>query len=106
MLLGTSDERGSVNSEDAIILARAMVRMSGVQRRKVTKERKERPERPVEDVIEDAATGSKVTQIVVTVTQDTHVALQRFAREEDTNQDEAAAALIDEALVGRGLLDE
>ena len=101
-----SDERGSVNSEDAIILARAMVRMSGVQRRKVTKERKERPERPVEDVIEDAATGSKVTQIVVTVTQDTHVALQRFAREEDTNQDEAAAALIDEALVGRGLLDE
>lgn len=101
-----SDDQGNVKSADAVILARAMVPMSGVQRKKVTKERKERPERPVEDVIEDATTGSRVTQIVVTVTEDTRAALQRFAREEGTNQDEAAAALIEEALTGRGLLDD
>ena len=101
-----SDDHDNVKSADAIILAQAMVPMSGVQRKKVTKERKERPERPVEDVIEDATTGSRVTQIVVTVTQDTRVALQKFAREEGTNQDEAAATLIEEALTGRGLLDE
>lgn len=101
-----SDDHGNVKSADAIILARAMVPMSGVQRKKVTKARKERPERAVEDVIEDATTGSRITQIVVTVTQDTRVALQRFAREERTNQDEAAATLIEEALTGRGLLDD
>ena len=38
--------------------------------------------------------------------QDTHSALQQFAREEGTNQDEAAAILIEEALTGRGLLEE
>ena len=101
-----TDDLGNVNSRDAIILAQAMEPMSGVQRQKVTKERKERPERPVEDVIEDATTGSKVTQIVVTVTHDTHVALRRFAREEGTNQDEAAASLIQEALLERGLIEE
>ncbi len=101
-----SDDHGNVKSDDAIVLAQAMVPMSGVQRKKVVKERKERPNRPVEDVIEDATTGSRVMQIVVTLTQDTRIALQRFAREEGTNQDEAAAALIEEALTGRGLLDD
>ena len=47
-----------------------------------------------------------MTQITVTVTQDTHGALQQFAREEETNQDEAAAVLIQEALIGRGFLEE
>ena len=102
----STDEQGNVNPEDAIILAREMGPMSGPQRTRVVKERKRHPERPVEDVIEDAKTGSKVVQIVATVTQNTHSALQRFAREEDTNQDDAAVALIEEALVGRGLLEE
>ena len=101
-----SDQRGKVNWTDAVMLARAMVPMSGVQRKKVTEERRDRPDRPVEDVIEDATTGSRVTQIVVTVTQDTHVALKRYAKEEGTNQDEAAASLIEEALIGHGLLEE
>ena len=101
-----SDDRGNVKSADAIMLAQAMVPMSGVQWQKVTKARKERPERPVEDVIEDATSGSRVTQILVTVTHDTRVALQRFASEEGTNQDEAAATLIEEALTGRGFLDD
>lgn len=101
-----SDDQGRPNVEDAIKLAREMAQMSGVQRTKVAKKRKEHPERSVEDVIEDAKTGSRVVQIVATVTQTTHAALQRFAREEGTNQDEAAATLIEHALVGRGLLEE
>ena len=101
-----SDEHGNPNVEDAIKLAREMAQMSGVQRTKVAKKRKEHPERSVEDVIEDAKTGSRVVQIVATVTQSTHAALQRFAREEGTNQDEAAATLIEDALVGRGFLEE
>ncbi len=102
----SSDDHGNVDADDAVILAQAMVPMSGVQRKKVTQERKERPEQPVEDVIENATTASKVTQIVVTLTEDTRVALRQFAREEGTNQDEAAATLIEEALSGRGLLDD
>ena len=101
-----SDEQGSVNSEEAILLAKAMGPMSGVQRKRVTQERRERPEKPVEDVIEDATSGSRVIQINAALTRDAHTALQRFAREEGTNQNEAAAALIEEALVGRGLIEE
>ena len=101
-----SDEQGSVNSEEAIFLAKAMGPMSGVQRKRVTKERRERPEKPVEDLIEDATTGSMVIQINASLARDAHTALRRFAREEGTNQNEAAATLIEEALVGRGLLEE
>ena len=49
--------------------------------------------------------GARVTQVVATVTQDTHRALKRFASDEGTSQDEAAVALIEEALTGRGLLE-
>ncbi len=90
--------------QEAITLAKEMERMSGVQRKKLVQDRKEHPEKPVDDVIEDAKTGSKVTQIIATVTQDTHAAVQRFAKEECTSQDEATVMLIEEALVGRGLL--
>ena len=101
-----TDEADTVNSEFAIMLALELKPMTGVQRKRVTKVVKARPERRVEDVIEDAKTGAQVTQIIATVTVDTHAALQRFAREEGTNQDDAAASLIEEALVGRGLLEE
>lgn len=101
-----TDEADAVKSEFAVMLALEMEPMTGTQRQRVTKVVKARPEKRVEDVIEDAKTGAQVTQIIATVTFDTHAALQRFAREEGTNQDEAAASLIEEALVVRGLLEE
>ena len=97
---------GEPDAEVAVKLAQEMADMSGVQRKRIVKERKEHPDRPVDDLIEYAKTGARVNQIVVTVTQDTHAAIQQFAKEEGTNQDEAAAALIEEALIGRGLLEE
>ena len=102
----SNDEDGKPNPEVAVKLAQEMARMTGVQRKKITQERKEHPERPVDEVIESAKTGARVVQIVATVTQGTHTALQRFAKEEGSNQDEAAVTLIEEALVGRGLLEE
>lgn len=89
----------------AVELAQGMVRMTGPQRKKLVKEHKEHPGQSVADAIEAAKSGSKVTQVVATVTQDTHAAIQRFAKEEDTNQDEAVVKLIEESLIGRGLLD-
>jgi hypothetical protein len=80
--------------------------MSDVQRRKLVKERQENPEISVDDVIEQARTGSKITQIVVSLTGDSHGALQRFAKEEEVSQDEAAAGFIEEALISRGFMDK
>lgn len=102
----SNDDDGIPDPEVAAMLAQEMAPMSGVQRKKVAQERREHPERPVDEVIERAKTGARVIQIVATLTRDTHAALQEFAKEEDTTQDEAAAALIEEALAGRGLLEE
>jgi len=91
--------------EDAVKLAREMASMSDAQRKKLVKERKENPETPVDDSIEKARTGSKIIQIIVTLTADAHAALRRFANTEGTSQDEAAAGLIEDALKDRGFLE-
>jgi ParB family chromosome partitioning protein len=91
--------------EDAVKLAREMTSMSDAQRKKLVKERKDSPETTVDDAIEKARTGSKITQIIVTLTGDAHAALQRYAKDQETSQDEAAAGLIEEALKDRGLLE-
>ena len=100
-----TDDYGEVNTEDALVLALEMASMSGPQRKKVAQDRKENPDKSVVEVIEDAKSGSKVIQVVATVTQDTHRAIQQVAREEGTNQGEATVILIEEALTGRGLME-
>jgi ParB family chromosome partitioning protein len=94
----------SINEEDAVKLAKEMASMSGLQRKKLVKERQENPETSVDDAIEQARTGSKIRQVIVTLTGDAHAALQRFAKEEDVSQDDAAATFIEEGLIGRGFL--
>lgn len=101
-----NDDDGIPDAEIAVKLAQEMAQMTGVQRKKITKERRDHPNRPLDDVIENAKTGAKVMQVIATVTQDTHAALQKFAKEEGTNQDEAAVTLIEGALVDRGFLEE
>ena len=61
---------------------------------------------PVDELIERAKTSSKVVQIIATISQSTHEAVQRFAREEDSNQDDAVVTLIEEALISRGFLED
>ena len=100
----TDDER-EVNTEDALVLAQEMASMSGPQRKKVEKDRRDNPDKSVVEVIEGAKSGSKVIQVVATVTQDTHQAIQKVAREEGINQGDATVILIEEALTGRGLLE-
>ncbi len=97
---------GNVDTGRAVRLAREMAPMTDVQRKKVVSEIRKDPDKPVEDVIEWAKSGGKVTQIIATVTQDTHAALRRFAAEEGANQDEAAAMLIEQSLTDRGFLEE
>ncbi len=101
-----SNENSNVNVEEAVRLACEMSLMSGAQRKKIAKDRKANKNKRLEDVIEDAKSGSKITQIVVTVTADTHGAIGRFAKEQGTTQDEAASMLIEQALSSHGLLEE
>ena len=100
----TGDD-GQPNLKIAVEMAKGMQPMTGVQRKKAIKARKSDPDKSVSDVIEDAKTGSRVTQITVTVTQDTHTAIQKFAREEEATQDEATVMLIEESLIDRGMLE-
>lgn len=92
------------SAKDAIKLAKEMASMSDAQRRKLVQERKESPDTTVDDAIEQARTGSKITQVIVTLTGDAHAALQRYASDQDMTQDEAASGIIEEALISRGLL--
>lgn len=88
--------------KDAVKLAKEMAGMPGVQQRKLVKERTEQPDVSVDDVIEAAKTGSKVQQIVVTLTDASHKSLQKHAQAEGVTQDEAAATLIEDGLKGLG----
>ena len=92
--------------EDAVKLAREMKSMSDAQRKKVVKERKEHPSSTVDDVIEQARSSSRITQVVVTLGHDAHVALQRYAKDQDQNQDEAAAGIIEDTLKTHGFLED
>lgn len=94
------------DEDDAIKLAKEMATMSGPQRQKLVKERQESPETSVDDAIEQARGASKITQIIVTLTADAHAALQKYARDQEATQDEAAAGIIEESLKERGFLEK
>lgn len=95
-----------VDSKEAVKLAKEMSTMSGLQQKKLVQTIITRPEASVEEAIEDAKTGGKVTQIVVTLSASTHARLQDYAKSEGTNQDDAAAGLIEEGLIGKGFGDD
>ena len=106
-----AQDASSENYEDpdpqlAIMLAKEMHDLSGTQQKKFVQESKKHPKKPISEVIEHAKSAASVTEILVTVTQDTHTAIRQFAREEGGNQNEATATLIEEALISRGLLEE
>lgn len=90
------------DTAEAVKLAKELGSMTGVQQKKLVKEREENPHAPVEEIIEIAKTGAKVTQIIVTLTSEVHKWLQNYAQNEGTTQDDAAATLIEEGLAGKG----
>lgn len=94
------------NAQDAIIFAKEMEPLSGAQRSQMVKERHKDPSRPVDDIIESAKSGSKITQVVVTLTSEVHSALGKYAKAHDTNQDDAAGMLIRDGLFVHDYLDD
>jgi ParB family chromosome partitioning protein len=93
---------GMTNEDEAVAFAKEMSGMSGVQQQRIVKERQENPDLPADQAIEGAKTGSKVTQIVVTLSSTVHSSLQAFAKSEGQSQDDAAATLLEESLQQKG----
>lgn len=97
---------GEPAPQEAVTLAKEMAGMSGVQQEKLKQERQEAPDVPVDEVIEQAKSGSRISQMVVTISDTVRRSLQQYAEAEGTNQDDAAAGLIEEGLTGKGFLGE
>lgn len=93
---------GDYNAEEAVKLAKEMAHMSGAQQTQIVKKVKEKPESELDDVIEAAKSGEKITQVVVTITSAAHQSLKQYAKDEGTTLDDAARSLIEEGLTGKG----
>lgn len=97
---------GEINAIDAVEFAKEMAPMSGAQQGKIVEDREANPELPADQVIENAKTGGKITQINVTLTTRTHGSLKRYADTEGTRLDDAARMLIESGLSEKGFAEE
>lgn len=101
-----ADDKGEVNEEAAVVLAQEMKGMSDLQQRNVEKAAEENRGATADEIIEVGRRQPRQKQIVVTLSEILHGALQKFATDESTNQDDAAATLIETALTDRGYYGE
>lgn len=97
---------GEEDKAEAVKLAKEMSAMSGVQQKKIQEVLTQDPSLSVDEVVEQAKTGSKITQIVVTLGEQAHSSLGAFARDEGANVDEAAATLIEDGLLSKGYINQ
>lgn len=88
---------GLPDPQESVKLAKEMTSMSGAQQEKIKKDLKTDPTASVDEIIEDAKSGGKVTQIAVTLGHQIHASLRRFAKDEEVTIDEAAALLIEKS---------
>jgi ParB family transcriptional regulator, chromosome partitioning protein len=93
---------GVYDSAEAVKLAKEMSKMSGAMQKRVVEKMKEKPTAVVDDVLEAAKSGEKISQIIVTVGGVLHQSLKQFAKDEGSTLDEAARTLIEEGLTGKG----
>lgn len=93
---------GAPDPQEAVKTAKEMSSMTGAQQQRIHKRLKTDPSESVDEVIEQAKSGERVTQIVVTLGPQLHTSLGRFATDEGTSVDEAAAQLIENALLDQG----
>lgn len=94
-----AEAAGGDVASTAVALAKEMSQMTHAQQKKLASGVVEASGgKALDEVIEEAKTGAQITQMVVTVGQELHQRLQRFAQDEGTTQDEAAVTLIEEGL--------
>ena len=97
---------GDYSEEEAIMLAKEMAPMSGVQQESIVKKKKSDPSVNTDEIVEAAKSGEKITSFTVAIAASTHGALKKYAGDESTNLNDAAGILIDEGLSSKGYLVE
>ena len=96
---------GEYKPEEAVKLAKELENMSGAQRRQVERTVIDSPSRPLDEVIENAKSGQKITQMIVELLPRQKYALELYAADEGSNNGDAALTLIEEGLLGKGYLE-
>ena len=102
----STDQRGVVKVSQAVFLAKQMGPMSHIQQDRLAKKVTEMPNKKLPEVIEAAFSSEKIVQISVTLSDTVHRSLRNYAAKEGTNQDDAAASLIQEGLLNKGFVQE
>ena len=97
---------GTVDEEAAKKFAAELAPMSNPQRKNFVKVVEGDPTESVEEKIERGRKQPVLKQVIVTLEESRHKGLQSYAKDEGLNQDEAAAALIEDGLARRGLIKE
>lgn len=97
---------GETSVEEAVQFAKDMSPMSGVQQDAIVKKRESNPTQPIDEVIESARSGGRLTQIVVTLTSEIHSALGRYSESQSTNMNDAAGKLIQDGLFMNDFLEK
>lgn len=92
---------GTVNPDDAIVYAKEMSPMTGIQQKAVLKAVEEKSDASAAETLEKVKAVRR-TQVTVTLDEELHKSLQTFASDEGTTQDDAAATLIEEGLSTKG----
>src|SRR5262249_6277049 len=97
---------GEMKADAAVKLAKEMSQMSGGQQSKLVKQIGQEPASSLDGLIEAAQANEKITQIILSVRPGPHKGLTTYAKDEGTTLDDAARALIEEGLSGKGMLEE
>ena len=96
---------GETNAEEAVQFAKEMAPLSGAQQQKIVNEREKDVSLSADQLIEDAKSGGRITQIVVTLSTEVRSSLQEYAHQEGTTIDDAAGNLIKDGLYVNDFLD-
>lgn len=95
---------GTVDTERARLLVAEMRGMAGVQQRVLERLATSNQDLKPDELVELGRRQPKVKQIVVTLSEGTDQALNKFAVDEGSNKDEAAASLLEQGLTSKGYI--
>lgn len=92
---------GQTNSDEAVDLAEALTTMNSAERRQILREKAASPEKKIRDILQNYwKEHEKNRQLLVTLPDSVHRAIQRRAKHSRLTQDEVAARLICDAVSG------
>jgi len=97
---------GTIDPNEAIELAIEMAPMSNATQKNLVRDREKNPNKPVDEAIEHAKTGGKITQLSLLLTSNVHGSLQEYADAEGASAADAASELIEFGLSNKGFLDD